>query len=146
MPRETKTTLALPLTEDEAKMLAYVLNEAAMGGMPGRWAGGARRLHTRLTSKDPDENVRRMLDVSTAHLTEQERDRLDAGEFANQTMTGEYGGMVYVSDFDTPGARPDGISDTFWVIYQHAKLRGCAYILFDRDAPFLPGFPVLEAE
>jgi hypothetical protein len=32
MPRETKTALTLPLTEDEAKMLAYVWRRAMMNG------------------------------------------------------------------------------------------------------------------
>jgi hypothetical protein len=134
-------------------MLGYVLEQAGMSEIPTHWADAARRLRARLTGQDPDENILRVLDASTAHLTERERERLNDGELANQAMTGAYGGMVYVSGCDTPhaicgldtsGARPDGISDTLWAIYQHAADRGCAYILFDSDAPFLPGFPVFE--
>ena len=146
MPRETKTAFALPLTQVQADMLTYVLEEAAMSEMPGRWCGAARRLKTLLLSRDPDPNVRRVLDVSTGHLTGIERERLRDAKLVNQTMDGIYGGMIYVSDLDTVGARPDGMSDTLWAIVEYASLRGCAYILFDSGGPALRGFRVFEPD
>lgn len=41
---------------------------------------------------------------------------------------------------------PDGMSETLWAIWRHAVERNRCYILFDRDAPPLPDFPVLEEE
>ena len=155
MPRETKTAFALPLTQVQVEMLTYVLEQAAMSEMPGSWSGAARRLKNTLLSGDPDPNVRRILDVSTAHLTVPERQRLQDGELINQSMTGEHGGMVYLSEFDIPESpsafdtgnpRPADISSTLWAILQYATLRRCAYILFDCDAPFLPRFPVFESD
>ena len=146
MPRETKTVFSLPITEVQLEMLSYVLEQAAMSEMPGRWCGAARRLKTLLLSRDPDPNVRRVLDVSTGHLTGIERERLRDAKLVNQTMDGIYGGMIYVSELDTAEARPDGMSDTLWAIVEYASLRGCAYILFDRDGPVLRGFPVFETE
>ena len=51
-----------------------------------------------------------------------------------------------MSELGTAGARPDGMSDTLWAIVEYASLRGCAYILFDCDAPGLRRFPVFEAD
>jgi hypothetical protein len=88
-----------------------------------------------------EPNVQRVLDVSTAHLTDEERTRLEAGELPGQSFRGEYGGLVYPN---VEGEPPDGMSETLWAIWRHAVDRGCGYILFDRDGPTLPDFPVLE--
>ena len=146
MPREATTAFALPLTAVQVEMLTYVLEQAAMGEMSARWAGAARRLKTTLLSADPDPKVRRVLDVSTGHLTAAERQRLGDGELFNQTMTSKYGGLVYLSEFDTPDARSDDITDTLWAIVEHAAIRGCAYILFDSDGPPLPGFRIFQSD
>ena len=50
MPRDARIVLSLPLTELQAEMLAYVLEQAAQSEMPMRWAGAAIRLRARLLS------------------------------------------------------------------------------------------------
>ena len=88
--------------------------------------------------------VRRFLDLSNAHLTNEDRLLLDvcAGHDAGEMLCAStpYGWFVYACE-----ERPQ-ISDTLWGLFQEARQRGCDYLLFDRDAAEIDGFPVFDWE
>ena len=42
--------------------------------------------------------------------------------------------------------RPPEISESLWMIVRHAHNRRCGYVLFDADAPELPGFRTFDDE
>ena len=50
----------------------------------------------------------------------------------------EYGGVINTASWDLSGEPP------FNAIIRHALARKCQYVMFDRDAPELPGFPTFE--
>lgn len=145
MPRLQPLTHFLALTGDEAKMLTYLLETGAMSEMPQRWTGHATRLLNRIGQP---ESVLRVLDVSTAHLTVQERLDLEHDGLPGQCYTGDFGGIVSTCCY-APGVQddfPDGASDTLVAIMREAIRRGCSYVGFDADARPLAGFPILETE
>ena len=86
--------------------------------------------------------VRCFLDLSTAHLSEEDRTLLDAcaGHDTGEVLCARtpYGWFVYANE-----ERPE-ISDTLWGLFQAARERGCEYLLLDRDAPVLPDLAVFE--
>ena len=88
--------------------------------------------------------VRRFLDLSSAHLSRKDRALLDAcaGHDAGELLcaTTPYGWFVFACE-----ERPQ-ISDTLWALFQEARQHGCEYLLFDRDAATLDGFPVFDWE
>ena len=88
--------------------------------------------------------VRRFLDLSSAHLSRKDRALLDAcaGHDAGELLcaTTPYGWFVFACE-----ERPQ-ISDTLWALFQEARQHGCEYLLFDRDAASLDGFPVFDWE
>ena len=96
----------------------------------------------------PEEpNIVRMLDVSTAHLPQQDRSDLVVGDVPGQTVATVYGGIVNTATWTLPendGEPPEGASEPLNAIMQHALARRCQYVLFDADAPELPGFPTFE--
>ena len=150
MPRIRQPTRTLTMTAEEVKTLEYLLNTGAMSEMPQRWAGNARRMLSRLEGGD-EPNIQRMLDVSTGHLTDEERDHLGDGAIARQAATYDYGGIVHVGVYedceaDNSDALPAGTSPTLAAIMRHAIARGCGYVIFDADAPPLPGFPILAKQ
>ena len=88
--------------------------------------------------------IRRFLDLSNAHLTNEDRALLDAcaGHDTGELLcaTTPYGWFVFACE-----ERPQ-ISDTLWALFQEARQHGCEYLLFDRDAASLDGFPVFDWE
>lgn len=145
MPRLQPLKHFLALTDNEAKMLDYLLESGAASEMPRRWAGHAKRLLHRMEQLD---SVLRVLDVSTGHLTDAERLLLDCGDIPGQTHTGNYGGIISTDPYELVerGYLPDGASETLVAIMREAIRRGCLYVSFDADAGPLLGFPLLETE
>lgn len=88
--------------------------------------------------------VRRFLDLSNAHLTKEDRALLEAcaGHDTGELLcaTTPYGWFVFACE-----ERPQ-ISDTLWALFHEARQHGCEYLLFDRDAASLDGFPVFDWE
>ena len=88
--------------------------------------------------------VRRFLDLSNAHLTNQDRALLNAcaGRDTGELLcaTTPYGWFVFACE-----ERPQ-ISDTLCALFQEARQHGCEYLLFDRDAAEIDGFPVFDWE
>ena len=88
--------------------------------------------------------VRRFLDLSNAHLSNEDRALLEAcsGHDAGELLCAStpYGWFVFACE-----ERPQ-ISDTLWALFQAARQRGCEYLLFDRDAAELAGFPMFDWE
>jgi hypothetical protein len=147
MPRETPTTRCLPLTEDERKILVDTPMFMEHSSVPARSYGVFRRLRHRLGT-DGEPNIPRVLDVSTAHLTEDERGDLELGALPCQIAETDFGGILHSSGFDTEKTDdlPPGVIKTTVAIMRHAIARGCGYVMFDADSPTLPGFPVFETE
>ena len=88
--------------------------------------------------------VRRFLDLSNAHLTNEDRSLLDAcaGHDTGELLCSStpYGWFVFACE-----ERPL-ISDTLWALFEEARQHDCEYLLFDRDAASLEGFPVFDWE
>ena len=86
--------------------------------------------------------VRCFLDLSTAHLSDEDRALLDAcaGHDTGEVLCARtpYGWFVFASE-----ERPE-ISDTLWGLFQAARGQGCEYLLFDRDAPMLEDLATFE--
>ena len=40
--------------------------------------------------------------------------------------------------------RPDEVSDTLWHILNEAERQGCDWVLFDRDEPTSPDYPLFD--
>ena len=93
--------------------------------------------------------IRPFLDVSTAHLAPADVAYLDAPARAwtlgarsgCYAASMPHGWFVYVHD-----DQPEDCSDELWAILQHAKKHGCAYVLFDADAPEDDELPILDPE
>jgi hypothetical protein len=92
-------------------------------------------------------NVRKMLDLSTAHLTEDMRTELNCldlreGNFAGGAFDGvviyttEHGGLMWVPQHPEEHAREqeDGVNGVLLAIQLRARRLGCDYVLFDADA------------
>src|SRR5258708_38599412 len=123
MPIVALTTQALPLTDGEVKTLRYLLEAAINSEMSAQWIANARRMLRRLDTDEP--NIRRVLDVSTDHLTVDERDELMAGELPGQVFENDAGGLVaaYAYDLTRNDGPPDGASAHLSAIMTHALAR-----------------------
>lgn len=91
--------------------------------------------------------IRSFLDLSTAHLSQEDRLFLEFSANPGSlgglaAMAGTYGWFVYAHDEHCC----EGISDALWAIFQRARALGCAYVLFDADAPIVDDLPVFEEE
>ncbi|WP_198382176.1 hypothetical protein [Roseomonas sp. KE2513] len=88
--------------------------------------------------------IRHFLDLSNAHLANQDRALLEAcaGHDAGELLCAStpYGWFVFACE-----ERPQ-ISDTLWALFEEARRHGCEYLLFDSDAASLDGFPVFDWE
>lgn len=101
-----------------------------------------------------DPTIRPFLDISTAHVSLETRDWLNARgqETAQHSLnTTEahptqwvgftpYGWFVFAPDEDGSGEIP---ADLFAVM-TYARSRGADYIMFDRDAPTVEDLPLFE--
>ena len=102
-----------------------------------------------------EEATRRVLDVSTSHITEDDAKRLR--EYANgsseaypsRIMDDEYGTLVHIPDdpeitmlLDSPAL--DELSEEYWNIIKWASENAFDYIIFDCDAPENSGWPTFE--
>jgi hypothetical protein len=88
--------------------------------------------------------VRQFLDLSNAHLSNEDRVLLEAcaGHDTGELLCAStpYGWFVFACE-----ERPQ-VSDTLWALFQEARQHSCEYLLFDRDAASLDGFPVFDWE
>jgi hypothetical protein len=97
-------------------------------------------------------NVRSYLDLSTSHLRESTREKLDEmGHFSAHgdptsfmvAPTG-YGWFVSAVPADKDREEEDEIPDDLWAAMLHAKAHGADHILFDRDADTDADLPTYE--
>ena len=79
-------------------------------------------------------NVKRILDLSTAHAPSNEPDFGDIRWESHQ-----YGWIVFVSEHPL-----SGVEDWFEPILKEAIRLDCMMVLFDRDAPVCDGLPTYE--
>ena len=97
-------------------------------------------------SSADDPHVRRFYDLSTAHLSAETIEMLDAGRGGPMSADPvEYGWLVWINE-DEAAARGLGVPEEMLNIFRIAKAAGCDYILFDRDAPLSGTIPVLHPD
>lgn len=102
-------------------------------------------------------NVRKFLDLSTEHLTEEMRIELNClylreGNLGEDVFHGvvihptEVGGLMYVPEKPEDHARDevDGVDGVLLAIQLYARRQGCDYVLFDRDAEVDSALDVFE--
>lgn len=88
--------------------------------------------------------IRKLLVLSTAHLTAETINRLEC-TFTDDWPAvggdyGEYGWVFYAHD-EKAGIGKDQIPDDLWNVMVFARKQGCDNILFDRDAEIIPELP-----
>ena len=130
-------------------------------------AAGLTRLATEIagelppTIADPDENILRVLDMSTGHLSQTSRAWLQGREQGDQrklpvVAATEYGWLLWVPG---PGEETDGsgiashgpAGEKPWPadvrrILRFAQARNCAYLLLDADGPHWDGLWSIDDE
>jgi len=89
-----------------------------------------------------NRRITRVLDVSTAHLTMEERGLLEENALPGQTHLGQWGGVVATQPFDVTlnTDLPDGASTTLVLVMREALRLGCEWVMFDADGSDLDGF------
>lgn len=86
-----------------------------------------------LEALEPAPNVLKLYEVSTGHVPQEIAQAIDGGYFAHKpAMVREEGWLFSVPEEDVD--RPEGLnSKAFDAIMAHARVEGCAWVLFDRD-------------
>ena len=95
--------------------------------------------------------------LSTAHMASAERGAIEALIAAAAIVDGRqtiafHGIVVETHSFGfflhtglvVEDERPDEVSDTLWHILEVAEHQGCDWVLFDRDEPPSPDWPVFD--
>lgn len=129
--------VALTIGESDASTIAQALNAAK--------AGPAL----------PESNIlaearKTMIDLSTAHLSEQDQDLLDRNyESHPRTLGHSYGGIIFVSSYDVASAleelRERGHTPEFIRLYESACQDGNTMLInFDRDADTFEGIATFD--
>lgn len=94
----------------------------------------------------PDRNsgaVHKYLDCSTGHLRPSTRQRIADGECPGPSQyPNEYGAWVHVPSEAEDAANEEGsMPDDLLAVVRYARVRGCCWIKFDRDADRLQCLP-----
>jgi len=88
--------------------------------------------------------VRRFLDVSTAHVSEESRRQLSSGELEGAFVVYPHphgcGWFLYIF----PDERMDAAPRDLHAIRSYAIAERCAYVCLDRDGPLIDGLPIYE--
>jgi hypothetical protein len=92
-------------------------------------------------------NIRKFLDISTGHLTEDDKEWLDRTHMIGAQAVGSHCDKTAFGWFMSAySERPDGMTDNLWSICQKAHAFRCDYIFFDADAEELECHPVFDEE
>lgn len=85
--------------------------------------------------------VRKFLDLSTAHVCPETRDWLEheTDQGLVYQLTGGYGWMLYCADTEH-----DPVPTDLDGIFALAKNMSCEYVMLDRDAPIHPDLPTWD--
>lgn len=90
--------------------------------------------------------IRRMLDLSTAHLPEHLGSK--PGLAAHRAIIADAracGWLLWVPDDpDVDAAEAGGVPEEVLVVQRYARRLGCDYVLFDADGPVNPELPAWE--
>lgn len=89
------------------------------------------------------KHVRKIYEVSTAHIPQEIAEAIDANIFARQpAMVREYGWLFSVPEDLT---QPEGLnSRAFDAILCLAQDNECDWVLFDRDVPIVEYLPTFD--
>jgi hypothetical protein len=95
--------------------------------------------------------VRKFLDLSTEHLTEEQRnfggrdgDSASWGSALVDVTEDGFWMWVHEHPKEHAACTEEGLPDNLMAISLHARAHGCDYVLFDRDAECDPDLPVFE--
>ncbi len=101
--------------------------------------------------REPDPQVRSILDISTAHVSESTGAMLNTwAELACPPGAaivhnkGEYGWLVYVPSEMSSREDKHLIPDDLWDVMVYAHAKGCDWIMFDRDGVTIPALKEFE--
>lgn len=98
--------------------------------------------------------IRKFLDCSTAHVSDEARDWLNEmgqanahadstiGPLAHHVAINNYGWWVYVPV--DPSTTTDRFPCDLMEVFEYARRKNCDYILFDCDAGIIEGLPTFE--
>lgn len=90
-----------------------------------------------------DMEIEKVLVCSTGHVTEAEAQAFDSQSSTLRYMTGEYGWLVLVPQFDADGntVAPviEGASESLQAVLTKAFQENCRWARFDRDADPIEG-------
>jgi len=91
------------------------------------------------------KNVRKFLDISTAHLPKKTAEQIDAGKFPKPpAYTNEYGWVFHVPETVQELYDQNVICVRFTNIMALAIYAECDYVMFDRDAEIVEWLPSFE--
>lgn len=99
-----------------------------------------------------EAEVRKFLDLSTAHMTETDSKILEMQPKSMTVISYEEGFFVYTGPRDCAGdtnefiedMEGNALSDAFQKVMLYARDLDCAYVCFDRDAGQHPDFEVFD--
>lgn len=87
--------------------------------------------------------IHKLMILSTAHVPKHVAERLDKMDENHMVSGGSYcdvGWFMFAHDED-----PNGVIDPeLMVVLDFVRSKGCAYVLFDRDADVIPDLPTWE--
>jgi hypothetical protein len=84
-----------------------------------------------------------MLVLSTAHITQETAEAMEARDLPFTCFANEYGFVVSAKNFETETFKPS-IPEDLAKVQEYALANGCTYIMLDRDAPQVDGLPVFD--
>jgi len=90
--------------------------------------------------------VKKYLDLSTAHIPNEDREILDGKKGAWIVTPHRYGWWVYVPLDSSANPTTAGFSPAFCSLIGVAIDNGCRWINFDQDASIDPKLPVFDWE
>jgi len=115
----------------------------AARGLTGLTRALSRR-RTGARAADSDLAIHRFLELSTAHLPQQSCDSLGSHDAVIAYRT-NYGWLMHVpEDGDDLAEEHDRRPAELLPIITLARMHGCSYVLFDREARQISALPVFE--
>lgn len=91
----------------------------------------------------PDLEIQRTLVISTAHLTDEDRERFETDDVIGVVRAFEYGWTVHVPDEDAE-QDDESMSAEFAACLKLARDNKCVWLTFDRDGEAVAGLPTFE--
>jgi hypothetical protein len=91
--------------------------------------------------------IRQFLDISTDHLSKEAGEALENGGVGDAILIvtpTDHGYFVHASSDEDKVLSQCGVPRDLIDLLEFASTNGCDYIMFDRDAPVISGFPTFQ--